>query len=229
MSNERMTGDPHDPGMTAAFVEGRLDAREAALVTAHAAECASCREVLAALARGAGPELPHVSHGRSEPDRVPRHPARALLPLAATLTLAVLTGAVALRLIAPPQGPPAAPPEDARPAPAAGAPSPPAMAPPEPGPIPGDAAVQPLPPEPADERLLPRRGGERRIAGKVFRLTAGEWVDDTYDPVDGLPTVEVPSAVERGALLAREPALRPFAALGDRVTVVHGGVVYHFR
>lgn len=224
-----MASDPHEPEMTAAFVEGRLNEREAALVTAHAAECASCREVLAALARGAGPDLPHVSRAQLEPDRLPRRPARALLPLAATLTLAVLTGAVALRLIAPPQGPPAAPPGDSRPGPAAGAPPLPSTAPPESAPLPGAAVVDPRSPEPIDERLLPRRGGERRIAGKVFRLTAGEWVDETYDPVDGLPSVAVDSAAERDALLAREPALRPVAALGGRVTVVHGGVVYYFR
>ena len=59
-------------------------------------------------------------------------------------------------------------------------------------------------------------------------MIAGEWVDVDYDRLTGLPEVEVTTDSDRHALLARLPALEPYAALGSRVTVVHAGTVYRF-
>ena len=42
-----------------------------------------------------------------------------------------------------------------------------------------------------------------------------------------LPEVQV-AAKDREALLSRLPALREYARLGERVTVVHDGTVYRF-
>ena len=72
---------------------------------------------------------------------------------------------------------------------------------------------------------LPAR---RTVEGKTFRFVASEWVDDTYDPLKGLPEVEVRSEAHRAAVLDQIPELRPFAALGARVIVVHRGTVYKF-
>ena len=72
------------------------------------------------------------------------------------------------------------------------------------------------------------RGAERRVGDKRFRLVAGEWIDAAYDPMDPRPVVAVTTPAERTALLERLPALRPFADLGERVIVVHGGSVYKF-
>jgi hypothetical protein len=82
---------------------------------------------------------------------------------------------------------------------------------------------------PTDERLLVLRGAQRRVAGKRFRLVSGEWIDADFDSAHFLPEVNVSSADERAALLARLPALTPYAALGERVLVVHEGTVYRFR
>jgi hypothetical protein len=73
------------------------------------------------------------------------------------------------------------------------------------------------------------RGTQRRVAGKTFRFTFGEWIDADFDVSARLPEVTVSSAEERAALLARLPALAPYAALGDRVRVVHDGAVYRFQ
>jgi hypothetical protein len=59
-------------------------------------------------------------------------------------------------------------------------------------------------------------------------MVAGEWIDADYDRLTGLPEVEVTADSDRRALLARIPALVPYAALGSRVTVVHAGTVYRF-
>jgi hypothetical protein len=65
------------------------------------------------------------------------------------------------------------------------------------------------------------------LGGKTFRLVAGEWVDSDYDPLSLLP-VETVSASTRASLLDRMPELKPYAALGPNVLVVHRGVVYRF-
>jgi hypothetical protein len=72
---------------------------------------------------------------------------------------------------------------------------------------------------------LPTR---RTVEGKTFRFVASEWVDDTHDPLKGLPEVEVRSEAHRAAVLDKIPELRPFAALGTRVIVVYRGTVYKF-
>jgi len=77
--------------------------------------------------------------------------------------------------------------------------------------------------------LLAKRGGERRIVGKTFRLVAGEWRDTAFDPLAGLPLVEVQGLQERSLLLSRLPGLAPYAELGPHVVVVFEGTVYRFR
>lgn len=230
VSKEWMASDPHDPEMTAAFVEGRLDARDRALVTAHAAECLECREVIAALTSAAGPELPGVVRVDAA-ERAGWGP-RYLLPLAATIAIGTVAGVLVLRLNDAPSRP-AAPPPAPAPEGSASVPAPKPL-PPSASPVPSAPAerqpvTRPAPPEQVDERLLPRRSGERVIGEKVFRLVAGEWTDTSYDPVAGLPVVEVRTPAERDALLARFPSLRPFAALGPTVLVVQDGTVYRFR
>jgi hypothetical protein len=59
-------------------------------------------------------------------------------------------------------------------------------------------------------------------------MVAGEWIDSAYDPEALLPSVDVASADARRDLLARIPALAPYAAIADRVIVVHEGIVYRF-
>ena len=168
-----MASEPHDTNTLAAYVEGRLDPGEEALVAAHAAECAECRAVIAALARSAGPNLPAVSAGTSERAYNPAPLTRFLLPLAATLAIGTIAALMVTRL------------NDARPEPAA-----PVTAAPERPPAPAEAG-KPVEQQPArppagtnenvdDQGLLLRRSGERRVAGKVFRLTAGEWIDQAY-------------------------------------------------
>jgi hypothetical protein len=66
------------------------------------------------------------------------------------------------------------------------------------------------------------------VAGKTFRLVFGEWVDADFDSAALLPELSVSTPEERSALLARIPALAPYAALGERVRVVHEGAVYRF-
>ena len=65
--------------------------------------------------------------------------------------------------------------------------------------------------------------------GKTFRLVAGEWIDSAYDPPALLPVRDLVGPDARTDVLARIPALAPYAALGANVTVVHEGVVYRFR
>ena len=72
---------------------------------------------------------------------------------------------------------------------------------------------------------LPTR---RTVGDKTFRFVASEWIDDTYDPLRGLPEVEIRSEAHRAAMLDEIPELRPFAALGARVIVVYGGTAYKF-
>jgi hypothetical protein len=43
-----------------------------------------------------------------------------------------------------------------------------------------------------------------------------------------LPVVTVTTDADRQDLLKRVPALAPYAAIADRVTVVHEGTVYRF-
>lgn len=203
----------HDPGLLAAYVEGRLDDDERRVMTAHLASCADCRQALAMLARAAG----------VQPQAARRRLAVASpiwLGLAATVILATLA---VRRTDAP------VPASNAgQPTPAVGA-SPgtmgPAPRPAEPSPRVTVPAADPL----SDPGLLVKRSAEqRRVGGKTFRLTAGQWVDMTFDSTALLPTTQVQGAAERAALVQRVPALAPFAALGDHVVVVVDGMVYRF-
>lgn len=74
----------------------------------------------------------------------------------------------------------------------------------------------------------PSGAAERIVEGKRFRLVAGEWIDESHDPLAARREIEVRSPEQRNALLQRIPALRAFAALGNRVIVVHEGTVYKF-
>ena len=200
----------HDPTVVAALAEGRLDREERARVLEHLAACRPCREVFATLARegeGVAAYRPAAGFGATA--------SRAWLPLAATIVLAtgsalwVLRGAPA---IAPPQVTASMRPVSASPEVRVSA-TPPPLAAVSPSKAPGDAK---------------RSAAPRRVAGKTFRLVAGEWIDTSFDPLATLTAVDVTTPAEREAALAREPRLRPYAALGPRVTVVLDGAVYRF-
>ena len=209
--------NPHDPGLLAASLEGRLDAREREVLTAHLAGCAECRQALALLARAAHAGL----IPRPKPVAWRAFARHRWLPLAAALVIAVATVArlnwspTPLREARPSPAPPSLSPP---PSPSEAAPSP--TSPPV-GPTPGAGTLDP--------GLLVTRGGGRRVAGKTFRLAAGEWVDASFDPAAGLPITDVSGPDRRSSLLARLPALAPYAALGERVLVVFEGTVYRFR
>jgi hypothetical protein len=79
------------------------------------------------------------------------------------------------------------------------------------------------------EDLLRRRGTERMVAGKTFRLAAGVWVDTRFDAAAQLESVSVGGPEERAAMLLSHPQLAPYAGLGERVVVVWEGTVYRFE
>jgi putative zinc finger protein len=204
---------PHDPGLLAAYVEGRLDAGERRAMTVHLGACADCRQALAMLARAPG-VLPLAAK--------PRLVARPVwLALAATVLLATY----AVRRL---DGPIATGVEPG-PSPMGGVassvatppPSHPATAEPSPGSsVPANGPM-------LDPGLLVKRG-LRQAGGRSFRLLAGEWVDTGFDSKASLPTVLIKGPAERAAAVQRQPALGPYAALGDRVVVVFEGTVYRF-
>jgi len=74
-----------------------------------------------------------------------------------------------------------------------------------------------------------RRGAERIVNGKTFRLEEGVWIDRASDEARGLPTVAVQGAEQRALLLAQMPQLAEYAELGSRVVVVEGGKIYRFE
>ena len=216
---EETLSSPHDPGLLAAYLEGRLDAREREVLTAHLAGCAECRQVLALLARAAHAGL----IPRPTPAARPGFALHRWLPLAAALVIAVAT-VVRWNWSPTPFG-------ETRPSPApAGvsiSPPPSASeAAPSPASSPGGAKRRA---DTLDPGVLVRRGAGRRVAGKTFRLAAGEWIDASFDPAAGLPITDVNGPDQRSSLLSRLPALAPYAALGERVLVVFEGTVYRFR
>jgi hypothetical protein len=79
------------------------------------------------------------------------------------------------------------------------------------------------------EDLLRRRGAERTVADKTFRLESGVWVDTRFDASAGLESVSVSGPAERAAVLQSNPQLAPYAALGERVVVVWERTVYRFE
>jgi hypothetical protein len=198
----------HEPDLNrlAALVEARLPAGERQRLLTHLADCRACRDIVAVLTEELRPASPVTRWTR---------PA-VWLPIAATLAIA--SGAAFLvstiERSVPPQPPPSSTGID-RPSP------PPAVTPP--------VVTPPAPPAPVKpEDVTTRRSGTRLVGPKTFRLVAGEWIDAAYDPAALLPVVDVTSADARRELLARIPALKPYAALGERVTVVHEGSVYRF-
>jgi hypothetical protein len=201
----------HEPDLNrlAALVDGRLTNDERQGVLSHLAECRTCRDVVSVLTDGLGPAPAATRWPWSRP--------AVWLPIAATLAIAAggafLVNTTSRGALAPPPPPETvvvSPPSPERTVPA-----------PEVRPSPPPAAGAP-------EDLLRRRSGTRQVGMKTFRLVAGEWTDSTYDPGALLPIVEVASAGARRDLLARTPALAPYAAVADRVVVVHEGSVYRF-
>jgi hypothetical protein len=79
-----------------------------------------------------------------------------------------------------------------------------------------------------DEQLLVRRGAVRVVAGKTFRVRAGEWTDTSFNADAQLPAVSIRGPRERAEWLMRIPELEPYARLGNRVTVVWNGTAYRF-
>ena len=212
---------PHDLNLLAAFTEGRLGQGERTQVSRHLAECVQCRQILATLGRAMAAEVSTAAP--SERSSFLSRPA-VWLPLAATLVIA--TGSV-IYLAGPlrPTAPVSLPfPSTPIPGPPPVEQSPPVpQAPPQSQP----AASSPSA-DSRDRGLETRRSGERRVDGKTFRLVAGEWIDTSYDQLAGLAVVEARTAGELTALLDRIPALKPYAGLGNRVTVVFDNVVYLF-
>lgn len=200
-----MTPDAHDLNRLAAFAEGRLDPDQRRRMTAHLASCAECRTILAALVREGGvgqtPAVRPVEQRRSLFGALRARP-RVALPVAATIVVAVLAAGLLRVRTAPRPAQPVAP---------SAAPS-----------------IAPVPDDRTQGLLARREVPPRKVDGKRFRLVAGEWVDADYDVAAALPVVVVNTPGQRTRLLAGEPGLRPFAALGDRVTVVFHGTVYRF-
>ncbi len=202
----------HDLNALAALADGVLDAGDRTRVVEHLAGCRECRRVFATLAEAGA--VGAAQGRRRLADRVRR--LSVWLPLAATIVLVTGTGAWLLKTGPGPE----------RPQP---------IAPPATRPEAGETVV-PTPPSPVappshPARLPPdatRGVAQKRVGGKTFRLVAGEWIDTGFDPLAGLPTTDVTTPAARKDLLARERRLRPYSALGPRVTVVLDGTVYRF-
>ena len=198
-------GDEPNLNALAAFADGGLSEQERASVVEHLASCGRCRTIAAELAREAA--------GRQVAARWPRR----ALPIAASVAIAIVGGG--LFWLVRDRGPS----RDISPPPAAVRPAAPA----QPRPSAPERGAQPLsspppaprPPEPPD-RL--RASATRSVAGKSFRLVAGEWVDVDYRLADAAAVVDVrtPEA------LAEHEQLRRFADLGRRFTVLLDGTAY---
>jgi hypothetical protein len=214
-----MAGSPHDLNLLAAFAEDRLDETERQQLVAHLAGCAECRATLAAYARASVPAQPRPA-GATDTSAS----WRSWMSVAAMLAILTIGGIVALLnrdAIVPPA---AVDPNPGSQAPAVG---PPGTTPAPTRPGQGrETAPAPTDPVPPGGTPTLRRGSERIVGGKTFTLVAGEWIDRSYDRFALLPLVDAPTPAERDKLLARVPALRPFAALGPRVLAVHEGTVY---
>jgi len=217
-ASDRVDSGEHDLNLLAAFAEDRLDAAERRRVIEHVSVCGDCRRTLAALARDAAQAQAHA------PVRIVVVRPQVWLPLAAAVLVAAALAvwmSTSKSTSAPERTPVASDTHE----PTRQAPTPPA-----PTEVPRSDAVPRRPertqPPPQVEGLIARRGAERTVAGKTFRLVAGEWIDSAYDRLAGLPVVDVSTAADRSALLDRLPALKPYLDLGNRVTVVHDGTVY---
>jgi hypothetical protein len=215
-----MTAAPHDLNLLAAFAEDRLSEAERQTLIAHLAGCAECRATLASFARASTPAAVVPVTATDAPSSW----RDGWMSIAAMLVMTTIGGTLALRgpgpgtrpvSIDPPPAAPARPASEPRDpqAPPAGRGS--TSAPSSPSGAPGSTPAPGL-----------RRGTERVVGGKTFSLVAGDWIDRAFNPVALLPAVDAPTPADRDALLAKVPALRPYAALGPRVLVVHEGTVY---
>jgi hypothetical protein len=229
VSKSWMNADAHNLDLLAAYVEDTLDRSERSAVAAHLSECRDCRAVLAeyvkaAIAEGHTPSRRRTWGGAPGP--------RVWLPIAATIAVATVASSVYITQRNNEAGPVAPSTHEGRPA----LPSEPVSRPDSPTVSPPASTVPPAAGVPTVPRQQPRvdddlmrlRGAERRVGDKRFKLVSGEWIDTAYDPFGALPIVEARTPVDRVALLERLPALRPFAALGERVTVVYDGTIYKF-
>lgn len=207
VSNNQMSHEP-ELNRLAALVDGRLTGDERQGVLLHLAECRTCRDVVAILTDELGPAPAATATRWTRP--------AVWLPIAATLTIAAGAAFLVRTMDRGALTPPPAP-------------STVVVRPPAPESA-GRATGSPPPSPPANgvPEDLRRRGGARQVGAKTFRLVAGEWIDSTYDPRALLPIVEVASADARRDLLVRIPALAPYAAIAQRVIVVHEGSVYRF-
>lgn len=205
--------DPsHEPDLNAlaALAEGRRDDSERRRqLLSHLDQCRHCREILAAAGAASAPAAPAAR--RSIDWR--------WIGLAASVAVAGIIGyRVAERpgviSATPASGP--GPTTGLESTPARGEKVPPASA----------AAPVPERPAPGGDAPTARRGGTRRIGSKTFRLVAGAWIDEAYDPTAMLPIREMDSPAAREEALGEQPDLRPYLPLGDRFTVVLGGRVY---
>lgn len=201
-----------DLNTLAAYIEGRLPARDRAAITAHLAECAQCRAALATWSRSGRADAGTRRTARS------RVSIRTWMPIAASLAVLAVSATLLTRanrepasdlprrstaadIVLPPEATAAA----AEPAPQAGTPS--------------------QPPAAGDETVT-RGATIRLVGGKRFQFVAGEWIDEAYDPLALLPVETIAGPDLRRSLVRRIPALRAYDALGSRVTVVHDGRVY---
>jgi hypothetical protein len=202
--------DTPDFEALAAFAEGRVSASERAAITDHLSSCATCRAIVAELARGAVPTTAPAG--------------LRWLPIAATLAIAAAGGGVYMITFRTPVSPDTTPaPPVAEPAPQNAAPvvtSPPGATPPSAtGTVPSVNTPRGGVPGGPDQL---RAAGSRAVAGKKFRLAAGEWIDTEYQLSNFLPEVDIRSRDD----LTAHPALQPYASLGARFTVVLSGTVY---
>lgn len=217
----------HDPNLLAAHLEGRLEAEEEQRLLRHLTECAGCRRALALLGRSAGDLLPWRESGSRAADSwVLRG---RWLSVAAMFLVAT---ALAIRFAAAPHVAPGDAPATNRPVPTprVGPETVPAPNATGSAPVaaPTTGAPGPATTEGIGESLLVKRGAERRLGEKTFRLVEGQWVDLAIDPGTALPTVDVKGAEARAAILSKIPSLAPYAGLGERVRVSFEGTVYCF-
>jgi hypothetical protein len=215
-SNGHANGREPDLNTLAAFVDRRLDASARDQVVLHLAECPRCRAIVA--------ELMNADAARRSESRL----LSRALPIAATLIIAAAGGGLyfALRdhaptvpaVVTPAVAPPAVT------APAAGTSSAPSTPPDTNAQSPAakpPVSAPPRRPEPDRTRAV----GTKSVAGKTFRLVAGEWIDGDYRRTDLLPVVDIQSRSD----FDRHPDLKRFATVGARFTVVVGGVVYRVQ
>jgi hypothetical protein len=206
-----MTADPveHDLDLLAALAEDRLNDVDRARCFEHLAACATCREALAVLMRELKPEpAVSVAGGR----RVGWLAVAAAAVIAVGLGYHVMKPEAHLGSTGPTPTTVAVPVEESGRG------------------VSGQAQREPDRGSGAQsaEGLAVRRSAERTVGGKKFRLVAGEWIDDAYRPGLSLSLVDIKTPAARTEWLQRVPALQPFAALGNRVSVVVDGVVYRF-